>query len=452
MILKAKERGNAPQLAQYLMSMRDNEHVELHELRGYVSDNLDAAFKEAEAIASQTKCQNHLFSMSLNPPEGAHVSREDFERAVDQIEHKLGLDDHARALVFHEKEGRRHAHAVWSRIDTEEMRAKNMSFYKHKLMDVSRDLYLEHGWDMPKGMVDRSMRNPLNFSRAEWQQANRSKQDPKMIKAAFQECWKNSDGTDALKASLEEKGFFLAKGDRRGVVAVDVRGETYSLSRWAGVKAKDVRERIPDAEFLSSVKATKAHIASRMTDQLKGYLKDVDAGYRRASPALEMKRQQLQARHGEERKAESMRISQREQREMQNRTSRLPKGFSGVWSRITGKLSKIKSQNEMEALQSWQRDRAEKDHLVSRQLDERYHLQAVIKKMREERAGEIAQIRSEIAAYVAMKRGDVPSLAKRAQSEDQAKTKMRERKRTGSDRDQQRQRERSRRDDRGREF
>ena len=165
-----------------------------------------------------------------------------------------------------------------------------------------------------------------------------------------------------------------------------------------------------------------------------------------------MKRQQLQARHGEERKAESMRISQREQREMQNRTSRLPKGFSGVWSRITGKLSKIKSQNEMEALQSWQRDRAEKDHLFQRQLDERYHLQAVIKKMREERAGEIAQIRSEIAAYVAMKRGDVPSLAKRAQSEDQAKTKMRERKRTGSDRDQQRQRERSRRDDRGREF
>ncbi len=451
MILKAKERGNAPQLAQYLMSMRDNEHVELHELRGFVSDDLDAAFKEAEAIASQTKCKNHLFSMSLNPPEGAHVSREDFERAVDQIEGKLGLDDHARALVFHEKDGRRHAHAVWSRIDSDEMRAKNMSFYKQKLMDVSRDLYLEHGWDMPKGMVDRSMRNPLNFSRAEWQQANRSKQDPKMIKAAFQECWKNSDGSDALKASLEEKGFFLAKGDRRGVVAVDVRGETYSLSRWAGVKAKDVRERIPDAEFLSSVQDTKAHIALRMTDQLKGYLKEVDAGYRRASPALEMKRQQLQARHGEERKAETQRIAQREQREMQTRASRLPKGFSGIWSRITGKLSKIKSQNEMEALQSWQRDRAEKDRLIQRQLDERQRLQQQIKKMRETRAQEVAQIRSEIAAYIAMKRGDVPSLNKRAQSNEQAKSNMRRRERQSADRQRKRERTRSRGDDLGRE-
>ncbi len=75
MILKAKERGNAPQLAKYLMSMRDNEHVELHELRGFVSDDLADAFQEAEAISKGTKCQNHLFSMSLNPPENQNVKR-----------------------------------------------------------------------------------------------------------------------------------------------------------------------------------------------------------------------------------------------------------------------------------------------------------------------------------------------------------------------------------------
>lgn len=454
MILKAKERGNARQLANYLLLMRDNEHVELHDLRGFVSDDLEEAFEELEAIASQTKCKKHLFSMSLNPPEGAQVSREDFERAVGQIERKLELNDHARALVFHEKDGRRHAHAVWSRIDTEQMRANNMSFYKQKLMDVSRDLYLEHGWDMPKGMIDRSMRNPLNYSRAEWQQAQRSKQDPKLIKAAIQECWKNSDGTDALKAALEEKGFFLAQGDRRGVVAVDVRGETFSLSRWSGVKAKDVRERITDADFLPSVQDTKTHIASRMTDKLKTYIHEVDEGYKRASPAIEHKRQQMKARHGEERNAEYARIAEREKREQLTRAARLPKGFSGIWSRITGKLSKIKEQNEMEALRSWQRDRTEKDALVTRQLDERQRVQDAVRKMRETRAQEIMQIRKEIAAYVAMKRGDVPSLAKRAQSEEQAKTKMRERGRQGSDRQRERQRERTRGrgDDRGREF
>lgn len=449
MILKAKERGNAPQLAKYLMSMRDNEHVELHELRGFVSDDLLGAFQEAEAISKGTKCQNHLFSMSLNPPEGQNVDREAFERAVNQIERKLDLADHPRALVFHEKEGRRHAHAVWSRIDSETMRANNMAFYKQKLMDVSRDLYLEHGWDMPKGMIDRSLRNPLNFSRAEWQQAQRAKQDPRLIKAAFQECWRGSDNLDALKNSLEEKGFFLAKGDRRAVVAVDVRGETYALSRWSGVKTKDIRERIPDLKSLPSVDDTKANIASRMTDQLKTYLRDMDAGYRRLSPVAEFKRQQMQERHTQQRNAETLRIAQREEREMQLRTSRLPNGFSGIWSRVTGKFSKIRAENEMEALRAWQRDRAEKDRLVSRQLDERQRLQKAIRKMRDERAREVAQIRSEIAAYVAMKRGDVPSLNATKQSK-KDQTKTREAQRGVSDRQKQSRRDRDR--DRGPGF
>ena len=449
MILKAKERGNAPQLANYLLSMRDNEHVELHEVRGFVSDDLNEAFQEAEAIASATKCKKHLFSLSLSPPENEDVSREAFERAIERAEAKLDLAGHPRAVVFHEKEGRRHAHAVWSRIETETMRAKNMSFYKQKLMDVSRDLYLEHGWDMPKGMIDRSLRNPLNYSRAEWQQAQRAKQDPRLIKAAIQECWKTSDNTEALKASLEEKGFFLAKGDRRGVVAVDVRGETFSLSRWSGVKEKDVRQRIAGIQQLPSVHDTKAQIASRMSDKLKAFLHEVDEGYRRASPAIAHKREQMHARHTEQRKVEYARIAQREEREQQMRAARLPKGFSGIWSKITGNFSKVKKRNEMEALQAWQRDRAEKDALVQRQLDERQRLQQAVRKMREARAQEVMQIRKEIAAYVAMKRGDVPSMSAVKQSPEQAKAKTRARasQRQNATRTRERQRERQR--DRG---
>jgi len=140
MILKAKERGDGSQLARYLLATRDNEHVELHELSGFVSDKLIEAFHEADAIARGTRCKNYLFSMSLNPPEGAHVGTEVFERAADQIGKKLGLENQPRAIVFHEKDGRRHAHVVWSRIDTEKMRAINMPHYKTKLRDVSREL------------------------------------------------------------------------------------------------------------------------------------------------------------------------------------------------------------------------------------------------------------------------------------------------------------------------
>lgn len=38
-------------------------------------------------------------------------------------------------MVFHEKEGRRHARAVWSRIDAETMTAKQLSFFKGTLTE-----------------------------------------------------------------------------------------------------------------------------------------------------------------------------------------------------------------------------------------------------------------------------------------------------------------------------
>lgn len=76
-------------------------------------------------------------------------------------------------IVFHEKEGRRHAHAVWSRIDPETMTAKPLPFFKTKLREISKQLYLENGWQMPRGFVDSQRRDPRNFTLAEWQQAKR---------------------------------------------------------------------------------------------------------------------------------------------------------------------------------------------------------------------------------------------------------------------------------------
>jgi hypothetical protein len=52
MILKASERSNASNLARHLMNTRDNEHVELHDMRGFVADDLDGAFLAFNAMAS----------------------------------------------------------------------------------------------------------------------------------------------------------------------------------------------------------------------------------------------------------------------------------------------------------------------------------------------------------------------------------------------------------------
>lgn len=156
---------------------------------------------------------------------GKAVSTEDFEGAVEQAEHMLGLSDQPRAMVFHEKEGRRHLHAVWSRIDGEAMKAIPLPHSKLKLRDLSRDLFVQHGWQMPRGLVNSRERDPRNFSLDEWEQPKRQDRDPRDIKAAIQDAWAISDTQATLVHALEARGFRLAKGDRRNVVVIDHDGE-----------------------------------------------------------------------------------------------------------------------------------------------------------------------------------------------------------------------------------
>ena len=224
MILKAKERGDSRQLGLYLLRVDTNEHVEVHELRGFISDDLPSALQEIDALGRGTRARNVMFSLSLNRPPKEQVPTEAFESAIERVEQRLGLDDQPRAIVFHEKDGRRHAHAVWSRIDPDSMTAINLSHYKLKLREIGRELFLKHGWQMPRGFARWQERDPLAMSREEWQQAVRTKHDPKVVKAMFQDCWAISESGAAFAQALKECGYELARGKK---VAVDWRGKVY---------------------------------------------------------------------------------------------------------------------------------------------------------------------------------------------------------------------------------
>jgi hypothetical protein len=51
MILKGSQRGGAKQLAYHLLKTEENEHVEVHEVRGFMSDDLHGALKEIHAVS-----------------------------------------------------------------------------------------------------------------------------------------------------------------------------------------------------------------------------------------------------------------------------------------------------------------------------------------------------------------------------------------------------------------
>ena len=379
MILKGSQRGGAKQLAAHLLKAEENEQVEVYELDGFIADNLHDALQEIYAVSRGTRCQQFMFSVSLNPPQTESVPIEYFEKAIKDIEQNLGLKGQPRAVVFHEKEGRRHCHAVWSRIDTEDMKAINLPYYKMKLRDVSKELYFHYGWQMPKGLLNKEERNPLNFSLEQWQQAKRQGEDPKLLQKLFQDCWAVSDNRLSFEQALKRYGLYLAKGDRRGYVAIDYRGEVYSLSRWLKVKTKALKERLGPADSLPGSQEVKARISRRMTEKLQTYIHQTKKQFKETlEPIIERKKALVRYQQNQREQLQHKQ-EERWQKESIQRSQRLPKGIKGIWYRITGKHKAIRIQNEAETEQCRIRDRDEKQHLIERQLQERQTLQRQIK-------------------------------------------------------------------------
>jgi hypothetical protein len=370
MILIGNQRGGAKDLARHLLK-EENEHVRVHDIRGFASGDLQEALTEAYAVSRGTRCKQFLFSLSLNPPKDAEVPTEVFESAIDRVEGKLGLSGQPRAIVFHEKEGRRHAHAVWSRIKVDEMKAVQMSYSGEKLMDVSRELHRQHGWTMPKGLVERSERDPRNFTLEEWQQAKRNGVDPRDIKTHIQDAWAMSDSKGALKHALEERGYRLAKGDRRGYVAIDYRGEVYSIPKYAGVKTKEVRQRLGDPSNLSSVDDAKTAWASDMLKKTQDLQRELDQRREDERKALAAKRMELVTRQRAERAAQDQAHSARQEAEARARQERFRSGLKGLWDRLRGEHRRILTQNLEEGRASARRDKEERDKLVFEHLRQR---------------------------------------------------------------------------------
>lgn len=373
MMLVGNQRGGAGDLAAHLMNP-ENEHIELYELRGFTAESLEGALNEAYALSRGTQCCQFLYSLSVNPPENANVSTADFIKAIDRAEKALGLGGQSRAIVFHEKKGRRHAHAVFSRIDVEQMKAVPLPFTKRKLVDLTRDLFIEHGWDMPAGLIDPARRDSRNFTLAEWQQARRSDKDPRAIKTALQDAWALSDGLPALKAALEERGYKLARGDRRSFVVIDETLNPYAVHKWLGLKLKDVRAKLGSDEVLPSVDEASAAMAHDMRNALDRISNEAAARHAKTKARFEARRKVLVARQRVQRAALKRRHAERTALENTRRQSRFRNGLGGLWDRLRGEHGRIARLNTIEAEAASKRDQHESDLLIQHQLSERRSL------------------------------------------------------------------------------
>lgn len=281
------------------------------------------------------------------------------------------------------------------------MKAINIDYDHRKLQAISKELYKEYGWTMPKGFIEKSYKDPLNYSRQVWQQAARTNRSPKAIKAVLQDCWAASDSRAAFENVLQEHGYFLAQGDRRGHVVVDVYGEVYALARQLGIKTKDVEKRLGDPKHLPSVEETRKNISGLVQDVFSKYRAELRKDHdKEMQPLLKIK-EAMTSQHRKDRAAQKEWQDKRWIEEEKYRASRIRHGFKGLWDKLTGKYWTLRKEYEKGAWAAYVRDRGERQELIERQLNQRVPLQEKIDALQAKHAEELQNLESHMGQIIA---------------------------------------------------
>lgn len=326
MIPFASQRAGGQDLATHLLNEFDNEYVEIAEVRGAIARDLHGAFAEWEAQAGAlTRCRQYLCSLSISPDEWqGRLTREQYLDYIARAEEKLGLSGQPRAVIFHIKEDgrgrlREHCHVVWSRVDAEKGRAVQLSFFKEKLMTVTREFARDHGLDLPEGY--RRQEDKLRRRNRQLTGYDGIKQKETGITheerlAAVTQAWRGSDNGAAFVNALEELGYILARGrnDTR-LVLVDIYGHTTALTRLIddpAVKARQVREFLGAdyaPEHLPSVEQ-----AEGLAAQHRQAIGDLEKAREQSEKVLALGKQQEARRRKQEARAALLKERQREER------------------------------------------------------------------------------------------------------------------------------------------
>jgi hypothetical protein len=415
MIMKGNQRGGGQQLASHLMNSFDNERVEVAEVSGAVAQDLSGAFAEWEAQASATKMERKFYyHLMLNPDQAqGRLTREQYYDLIARTERSLNLVGQPRAVVFHEKRDfngvpREHCHVAWSRVDMrrEKIKAVEISHDRLKLRTVAREFCRDHGLELPDGMkpgrAKGSRRARFNENakenHAERQQKERTGIPKEQRMADIATCWKETGNGAAFVAALQGKGYFLARGDSRDYVVVDVGGEIHSLSRQLKGEArpKEMRERLkshppeklPGAEAVQDFLREKRRDAIRKAFAQKEITGPSAATLRRQALVqhqhkrradLDQIRIDLIGRHMSER--DGLKAAQEAQKTgiVSARLQKKPKGFMAFLTRVTG-ISLIVSARQSQqdkardAAQAKQAEALKRTHdREMHEIDRRYH-------------------------------------------------------------------------------
>jgi len=255
MIVKGASRSGPTQLGNYLMRLyarADKEElVELIELQSPWADapngsrernaaKLVETFRDWQTLVEGTKQgRDGLYHAQISPEARytGDITPKDWKRMADILAEELGLQDQPRAIVLHGGKERPHLHIVWQRTDVDRMKLVSdaQNYMAHEKASLRMEKEFKHDI-VPGKHAKRDRKKQPEFPRQkmnheEAQQAERLGMSKDERIAQLAALRRPCDNGLAFKTALEEAGYILARGDRRGLVLVDQDGESYSLSR-----------------------------------------------------------------------------------------------------------------------------------------------------------------------------------------------------------------------------
>jgi hypothetical protein len=245
MIAKGNRHSTGSKLAQYLITGKDGERVELAELRGFESGNIHEAFRHVHVMADSTRCTRPFFHVQVRNPAGEDLTPEQRTRIVNRIESKLGLSGQPRAVALHidQETGDTHIHVAWSLIDENTLKARPLPFFKMRLKEACRELEFK----LALTPVRNERETEIKFAptKAEDEQARRLGLDAHQIRETIRACYDRSDCGPSFKEALAQDGLILAQGDRRDYLVIDEAGGLHALGKKIlGATAAQVRAKL----------------------------------------------------------------------------------------------------------------------------------------------------------------------------------------------------------------
>ena len=297
-------RAGADDIPRHLLNAEDNEFVEVIEITGAASPTLPGAVREWDFQArALTRLEKPFFCLAIAPDEtqGRYTTDMLFD-FIRRAEERNDMTGQPRAVIRHIKNGEEHFHVVWSRVDREKGVAKELRFFKERLMTVTREFARDHGLVLPDGYrrrEDREWRKDRQLTPYDGikQKATGVAHEDRM--AAVTRAWQASDTAAAFVNALSERGYILSVG-RNGsrLVLVDVYGHATALTRLIDdkqVRARQVRAFLGDDYAPDKLPAVED--AQAQARQHRQAIEDFETARQQSEQVADLRQRQQGRRH-----------------------------------------------------------------------------------------------------------------------------------------------------------